>query len=311
MKQSHGLRIVVGFLALALLAGCSKNPATTDTSSDDAAIRQLVDDNIDYITNAGINDDGAQPIEYNYESLSKTSEMISPLKFGRRGEFHLESITVEYPDPELAVATIIHSFNGKFVILAADTTDTIAAGKLYSKDMKNTIVRRAIFKKIADTPNPRQNWRLRRISASETQSPTTTISFDWVKIQTTAGQEWILDSPFTFVQDLDSIPTFDFRDSVKIFVKVNNSFPYLQKPGETVILRYRNDRGLHRARKGFNDEGFYPDVTAGDGIYSGWWVVSQHRGIFHTFVDAIDNGTIYDDRLPYNSLIWGFPYRVK
>ncbi len=311
MKRS---RLVVGAILLFVFAaflGCAKDPASVGVQGDEDAIRELVEENVDYITAAGINDDGAQPVEYAIGEFAKVTELISPIRFGRKGKFKLERIDVQFPSDTLAIATIVHSFNGSFLILAKDTTDTVAYGKLYKKEMENTVIRRAIFKKVANTDNPRRNWRMRRISGSVARSPETTLAFEWVKVNDSNGNEWIIEEPLQFILDLEKIPVFTRRDTVKVFVKINNASPYALMPGETVMLRYRNDRGMHRARKSFNDEGIYPDEVAGDGIYSGMWVIRARRGIFHAFVDAIDNGTIYDDQLPYNSLIWGFPYLVK
>jgi len=204
--------------------------------------------------------------------------------------------------------------------------------------MENTITRRAIFRRndqfqqgnmagqgmqghggqgghgqhgsMMERRGHGRRWHMFRISGSLAQSPETSLSFEWVKV-TDGEQEWTIEDPLEFILDVEQIPVFGRMDTVKVYVKINNSAPYADKPGETVLLRYHNDRRMHRARRPFNDEGIYPDETAGDGIYSGMWVVRGHRGIFHAFVDAIDNGTIYDDQLPYNSLAWGFPYIVK
>jgi hypothetical protein len=311
MRQIRLAGLLIGITVLLFSIGCDKNPASVADNAEEEAIRQVIEENEDYITAAGLNDDGAQPMVYEYGDMGKISEMITPLRFGRKGQFRLENISIEYPEPNLAVATIMHSFNGSCYILAEDTTDTNTVGKLYRKGMENKITRRVVLRKQQQAGNRHRNWRMRRISGSLTESRQTTLDFEWIKIQTADGQEWIFEDPLDIIADLDSIPTFSHRDSVKIFVKINNSSPYSEMPGEEVMLRYRNDRGMHRARKEFNDEGLYPDENAGDGIYSGWWLVGDRRGVFHVFVDAIDNGTLYDDQLPYNSKVWGFPYIVR
>ncbi len=311
MKRNRSFKLMMAALSLGLLMGCSQDPASVDLDTDEDAIRFLVEENEDYLTTAGINDDGAQPWVYSIDGFGKTSDLITPLRFGRRGTFRLEHFSVDRVGDSLAVATIIKSFNGKFFILAEDSTDSVAQGKLYAKDMENEIVKKAIFKKVGNHENRRKNWKLKRVSGTAARSPETTLSFEYITVQNSDGQEWKIEDPLQFILDLEAIPRLQHRDTVKVFVEINNSAPYVNNPGETVLLRYRNDRRMHRARKGLNDDGVFPDETAGDGIYSGYWLVGQRRGLYHAFVDAIDNGTIYDDLLPYNSLVWGFPYIVK
>ena len=311
MKRNIWIRMLLAPLAVGLLFGCSKDPSSFDLDSDEEAIRALIEENEDYFTTAGINDDGAQPLVYSIDGFGKTANLIDPLRFGRKGRFQLEHLSIDRVDDSTLVATIIKSFNGNFLILASDTTDSVAQGILYTKDMENEIVRKAIFKKRGNSGDRRKDWKLRRVSGSETQSPETTLSFVNITIQNSDGQEWSIEDPLEFFRDLEAIPTLQPGDSVKVFAKINNSSPYLEKPGETVSLRYKNDRRMRRARKGLNDDGVYPDEATGDGTYSGYWVVGQRRGIYHAFVDAIDNGTIYDDQLQYNSKIWGFTYIVK
>lgn len=310
MKRNGFAKLMVA-ASIGLLSACSQDPASINLDSDEEAIQYLVEENEDYFTLAGIDDDGAQPMEYDSDEFGKTSATIDPLRFGRKGRFQLESITVDRRDDGTALATIVRSYDGKFYVLASDSTDSIAAGKLYTKDMENDIVHRAIFKKVDDSRDRRRNWRLRRVSGSQATSPGTTLSFEYVTVKTSNGREWTMTDPLEFITDLDSIPHLNHRDSVTVSVKINNLSSYTDRHGETVMLRYKNDRGLHRARKGLHDDGIFPDRIANDGIYSGYWIVGQRPGIYHALVDAIDNGTIYDDRMPYNSTVWGFPYIVR
>lgn len=305
MKRNRWLGIIFGMLAMGALAGCAKDPASVDLNADDEAIRQLVEENQDYITSAGIDDDGAQPVSYIYDGLGKINAEITPLKFGRRGTFKMEHLSVDY-EGDLAIATVQFSFNGNFFIVARDTTDSVSVGKLYKKEMENSIIRRAIFKKIANTDNPKRNWRLRRVSGSVTKSPDTNLAFDWIKVEASDGQEWTINEPLSFITDLDSIPLLNPGEIVKVTVKLNETS---SKP-DTLVLRYRTNR-MHRARKAFQDNGEGVDEAANDGIYTGQWTVGQRRGIFHAFADAFDEGSIKDDAAPYNALAWGFPYFVK
>ncbi len=307
MKRKKWSGIIIGFLIMGMFAGCSKDPASIEIYSDDEAIRQLVEENMDYITSAGLDDNGAQPMSYvQGDGLGKLTADITPIKFGRKGRFVRESIVIEYTD-DLAIATIEFSFDGNFFVVAEDLTNPEAYGTLYKKEMKNSVTRRAIFKRVANTDRPKKNWRMKRVSGSLTVSPDTQLQFKEIIIKTT-DQDYSFTDPLAFVHDLELIPRFVPGETVQVFVQVTSL--YGAKP-DTVVLRYRNNQGMIRARKSFRDDGQAPDQTAGDGIYSGEWQVGQRRGIFHAFADAFDEGTINDSTAPYNALVWGFTYFVK
>ena len=313
---------VVGVILIAgtaVFSGCAKDPASIGPQQDQDEIRQLVEENIDYFGVDGINDDGAQPMEYSVGLFSKAADLISPVRFGRRGRRRLESVELDFSKEDSVIATIVHSFNGKFFILAKDTLeDGTVVDTLIKKDMENTMLTQAVVVKRGKRyaglggqhARKHRKWRMHRISGSVVESPQTSLSIEWVQLVASDGSKWTVDDPFKFMLDVDQLPELERRDTVKVFVKVNNTSPYAEKPGETVMLRCSANRGMMRARKAMRDDGQYPDEIAGDGIYSGMFVVRGRRGMQHAFVDVIDNGTIYDDQLPYNSVAWGFTYLV-
>jgi hypothetical protein len=48
----------------------------------------------------------------------------------------------------------------------------------------------------------------------------------------------------------------------------------------------------------------------GDGTYSGTWKAPLLRGVRHAGVNAFSNGTLFDDKEPYDSNAWILPYVV-
>jgi len=312
MKRSRIMQaLAIVSIFLLVMVGCSKNPADLSDNQLEDGLKAVVEDNMDYFTTAGLNDDGAQPVSYSIGGFLKPEALIEPLKFGRKGSFTLESLDVTKNEDGLLEAIVAYSFNGNFFIVAKDTANPASVGTLYKKEMKNTVTRRALFKQVAHTKNQRKNWKLRGISGGELVSENCTITIDEVKIVVSNGQSWTITNPMDFFTTIDEIPTFQPKDSVKVYVTLQNTNNFAEKPGATVLLRYRSDRGMHRARKAFHDDGINPDEVAGDGIYSGMWIVGHRRGIFHAFVDVLDNGTIYDDAAPYDSRAWGIPYAVR
>jgi len=306
------VRLTVSTALLILLGGCSKNPA--GPTSDQQAIREVLEKNPELFNELGLDDDGDQPPEYDNTGFWKPLDLIQPIRFGRRGHFELESVDVDFISDSTAVVTVLRSYNGRFLVLARDTSSADpAVAKLYSKDMKNEIVRKAIMVRVGNTGDALRDWRIQEVSMVEARSVPTTLAIEELKIvDEAAGFQLTVTSPLeTFFRKYEGLPTFHSGDTVKVYVKVSNSQPYAAKPGETVLMRHGADHRMHRARRPFNDNGRYPDAVAGDGIYSGWWLAGPRLGLHHAFIDVIDNGTIFDDVAPYNAAAWGTPYRVE
>jgi hypothetical protein len=311
--------LAVPAAALIVMAACSKNPESPSSQqqygsvADRAAIEASIQQD-DLFNSQGLDDDGEQSPDYD-NGVSKVAEQINTIKFGRRAPYKLESIDVVFDSDTTATATITHSLNGKFLIFAKDTTNSNAVGTLYSKDMQNTILRKAKLRKVRDTGNDRRDWRVVAVSGAVASSPTTTITISELTYQNSDGTTLTITDPLAYFMSRDSgLPEFTRNDSVKIFVKLTNTNEFPPPPGETALLRYGMDHQSHRARKPLNDEGIYPDAVAGDGTYSGVYRVHgprwAHR-LHHAGVDIIDNGTIYDDVAPYNAVAWSLPYLVR
>ena len=319
MRLPRFLTLMILLLSTLVLNSCEKNPAGLETPNIDVvAIRDLIASDPEVFSQIGVDDDGAQNPTYELGNLTKSEEQINTVKFGRKGKFQLESVDVEFfgkpgePDT-LAIATITRSFNGNFMVVEKDTNPATPESLIvYKKDMANTLVRKVKFHRVANTPDPPKNWRRYEVSMEVCSSVPTTISVSEVKIVPPNSDAIVVTSPLDYFMDRDEgIPTFSQGDTVKVFVTLSNSNHYPPPPGTTVLLHYRCNHRFERARRPFNDAGLYPDVVAGDGIYSGYWIVRRPKGVFHAVIDVIDNGTIFDDVAPYNSVSWGTPYKVE
>lgn len=307
--------------ALLAITACSKNPGSSTSSTeqqfgssaDRAAIEAAIQQD-DLFNSQGLDDDGAQSPDYD-SGVSKIAEQIDAIKFGRRAPYKLESIDVVFDSDTTATATITHSLDGKFLILARDTSNSNIVGTLYSKDMENAILRKAKLRKVRDTGNDRRDWRVIAISGAVASSPNPTITISELTYQHPDGTTLTITDPLSYFMSRETgLPEFTRGDSVKVFVKLTNTNDFPPAPGETVLLRYGMDHQFHRARKRLNDEGIYPDAVAGDGTYSGMYRVHPPHGfhrLHHAGVDIIDHGTIYDSEAPYNSVAWSLPYLVK
>jgi hypothetical protein len=298
--------------AALLAAGCSNNPAEPDLNADREAIKKVIESDTEMFGVTGFDDNGAQPPSYDTD-FSKITDYIEPLRFGRRGRPRLENVEVEFTSDTTAVVTVTHSFDGNFFILAKDTSDENAVATLYKKEMKNLIYRKVKFKKVRDTGFDRLDWRITYVSMADGGSPETTLDLQKLVIDLPGTEDDIVvEDPLEyFFNRREGLPMLSPGDTVKVFVTVSNTNNFPPEPGETVLLRYKMDHRILRARRKFNDSGEYPDEVAGDGTYSGYWVIGHRRGVFHAAVDIFDNGTLYDDAAPYNSVFWAMPYRVR
>lgn len=305
--------------AFLMMTACSKNPESPSSQeqfgsvADRAAIEASIQqDNL--FNTQGLDDDGEQTPDYDNE-VSKVAEQINTIKFGRRAPYKLESVDVVFDSDTTATATITHSLNGKFFILAKDTSDSNVVGTLYSKDMQNIILRKAKLRKVRDTGNDRRDWRVIAVSGAVASSPNPTITITELKYENSDGATLTITDPLSYFMTRETgLPEFSRGDSVKIFVKLTNTNEFPPASGETALLRYGMDHKFHRARKRLNDEGIYPDAVAGDGTYSGLYRIHQPRWghrLHHAGVDIIDNGTIYDDVAPYDAVAWSLPYMVR
>lgn len=317
ISKYASLTILLLMTTFFMLAGCGNNPADSNQQNPEIAlIKQVIQQDQEMFDVSGFDDDGAQDPSYDSDGLGKPTDPTIPLKYGRRGHFELDSIQVVLDTDTTATATIVHSLNGEFIILALDTTDTSFTIKKIKKPMTNTITRKAKLVKVDTTGDPIRDWKITKVSLAVARSddPTITIQEMRIDLPNTEEDLVITDPLEVFLDRHVGLPTLSRGDTIKAYVTLTNSNDFPPEPGTTVTLRHRV-HFFHRARKAFNDEGEYPDKVAGDGIFSAAFVVgsrfSTRFGLHHVGVDIIDNGTIYDDSAPYNSVIWAAPYMVR
>ncbi len=303
-------------MAAAFMVSCDKNPTeAVDRSAEEAAIRTMVLGDVEVFHELGFVDGGAQPPEYEAGGMGKAGDYIEPVRYGRRGRYTLESVDIHFEGAPgeldtLAIATVTKTFAGTFVVVARDTSSTSPeAFKLYEKPFETTVVRKAKLRRVARSDNPLRNWRIVQVTMSEAQSRSTTIDLQSLTIQAPGQDPLVITEPLEYwLARYTGLPMFSPSDSVMVYVVVNNRNSYPPSPGTTVLMHCGVDRGMQKARRLLNDEGLYPDEVAGDGVFSGCWVVRHGQGLLHLVIDAIDHGTIYDDAAPYNSVQWGMLY---
>lgn len=301
--------IALFFLSSLLIYSCSREQGTEPVSfdADREALFQLVKDDSAVISIDGIEDAAPRPITYG-DGFDTEGDSIYPIKIGRRITGRNVDFSVSHESDTIAVGTIIRTVKGSLIIIAStdpEHSDTVK----YIKPFTQTFTRKIKFRRIRRTPFPRRNWIIDGVSLTEGVSIPTSLSFSELELISGRGEKLSFSDPLnTFLKRKD-LPVFKVGDTVKVFVKVENTSGF----GEGVMLHHGARHRFQKARGRLNDVGIYPDKAAGDGIYSGFWVVRRpsRRHIFHAFIDAMDHGTIFNSDAPFNSLVWGFPYVVR
>jgi len=147
--------------------------------------------------------------------------------------------------------------------------------------------------------------------------PAPTVEIHQIDISTSSGDFYSFTEPLRTIFSIpDDLPVVAQGEvvTVQVLVSNNSNNPVIDPETgatETLLLHFGLNR-LHRARKQFEYMGVDPNT--GYNLFKGVWTVHEPAfRPFHAVVDAIDNGTIYDEdelTYPYNSMTWGFPYRV-
>ncbi len=238
--------------------------------------------------------------------LRSLDEEIDPLGWWRIGHRQRESVTVDFIDDDHAILTRVRSFDGSFRLLTDMSDDEMVT---IDKPMYNDLVRRARAVRVDDSPYPRRNWRIEAITAETMESvdpnPNTVHILNVTALHSNGRVIVDLDDPLHTYFDRESLPFAYQGEEVVVFVEVEGNIP-----APIGMLRPNVYRGGRLPRLPLRDDGVSPDVTEGDGIYSGSYVAGQRRGLHHIGLDFIDDQTIYDDEAAYDASGWAIPYRV-
>jgi hypothetical protein len=287
-------------IVLLAATGCELSPTSADSNLDQDAILQLLLEEGDFfdatLFTAGGAEDPTTP--------AKVVGDIVPWRFGRQilGVEKDISISIDNTtDPATASVTWTVTRTGTFHVI--DTTATA-----YSKDFTDTMLKYATFERRGLTSGHRRGWRLVSVSGTEIVSDTTPSVVDIVSINlsSTGG----VDTTFTDVNtlvDREMIQAFAPLDTVTITVTTTNT-------DDVVLLHYPAWASGHSNRRFVRRK----LTNNGDGTYTGTWITRGQvwRNGYrmnpprYITVDVLSNGTVYTDDEPYDSVAWGFVYRV-
>jgi len=297
-------------LASVLLAGCSKNsnPASPlgstpgSTPSNDqalvtsaiAAAPQAVEDGLADLPDSTSIGGSPGPLS-----------AIQPLNYWRtiRERDRTFEFVFSDPDPDgrptTAVVTIRKRLVGQFNILVGppavdgtpvDLPPTIGDRAVIHKPLEDHWVRRVLLKRVRlATETGEARWRIAAVSGVEVTSKDATTGILSLRIQAADKDTTILD-PLAF-QRLRRI--LRFQPEIRVVLTVTTG-----RNDDVVVLHHRDHRFRFR--------------NNGDNTYTGVWPTGlSFPGLGHFGVNALSNGTLFDDQAPYDSQSWIFAYALE
>ena len=306
MKAPHRLALTLPLL-LALLSGCSRqgtlnapgDPAVA-TSQDQADVASAIAANPSYVDDDvsespdQMSFDSAGPVGGGDGTLS-VETAIRPLTFWRdirdverRFEFAF-SDTDSTGRPTTAVVVVHKLFRGSFNILVADDVPegNPPSAHVIHKPLADHWVRRLLLKRVPLENSDRTVWRVVATSGVKITSRDAVTQIQSLRIQSGTLDETI-DNPLAF---------FRLRAILKLDPTAEVTITATTLRNDDVVLLYLRD---HRVR--FHNNG--------DNTYTATFGVPDRTGLHHVGVNALSNGTLFDDVAPYDSQTWITPYLV-
>ncbi len=298
------------FLTLALLltslslVGCSKkNPTSPLTGATGDVSTQVL--NTLAAAPSAVEDGLADaPTVASFDGTTGMLAAIQPLRFWRHITNVERSFDVVMNDSVTATVTIHKTLTGTFNILTSPT----ALGNMVPADSALTVVqkpledhwtRRVLLKRVApdgDDDDERDGvthegegeWRVAATSGVDVKSAGVTTQIMSVHIQSGPIDTTITD-PLAF-QRLRKVLHFSPDTTVTVTVTTSRN-------NDIVVFQHADRRiRLH---------------NNGDNTYSGTWRTGFFFwGLRHFGVNALSNGTLFDDQAPYDSEMWLFPYTL-
>lgn len=284
-----GLVVVASFVA-----GCGKsspsqpqNSVVTPSAADIASVNAALTANPAAIEENVY--EGADP-----SSITPTgaTAAVRPLFWWRRINSVTRHIDTQFSNPDslgrptLAVVMVHKRLQGAFNILVGDSLTN--PDSLLRKPLDDRWERRLLMKRVAFDSLGHPVWRLVGTSGVSVRSADAVTRIQSVRVQ--AGP---VDTTIT-----DPLQLHRLRRV--LFVPPGTAITVTVTTGAAndIVLMYR---WHFRAR--FHNNG--------DGTYTARWTTSDEEGLRHFGVNALSNGTLFDDAAPYDSDAWIFPFAVR
>ena len=303
MTAAHRLAIAFPLL-LGLATGCSQRgtlngPEDSGTGPDQAEVASVVAANPSYVDDE-VSESAEQTSLSAAASVGEASTLgveaaIQPITFwreirdtDRRFEFAFRD-TDDTGRPTTAVVTVHKLFTGRFNILVADEVPegSPPQSHVISKPLADHWVRRLLLRRVQLPDSERRAWRVVATSGVQVTSRDAE-----TRIQSLRVQSGPLDTTIT-----EPLAFFRLRGILKLDPLAEVTLTATTSRPDDVVLLYVRDRRVR----------FHGN---GDGTYTATFPVPDRTGLHHVGVNALSNGTLFDDQARYDSQAWIEPYLV-
>ena len=240
--------------------------------------------------------------------MAGATALVHPLRFWRHIADVRRTFEFTFSDtdstgrPTVARVTMRKVLRGTFNILndlAPD--DSIPPDSstvdVVRKPLADLWERHIVLRRVRDGGTGEAEWKVAGVSGVQVMSfdprsalPRPAVGDTRVvklRIQSASGDITIDDPLQAFV--LRRIPLFNAGEDVTLTATT------LRNDDVVVLIRAGDRRRFH---------------NNGDGTYTLFWRAAAEAGVHHLGVNALSNGTLFDDAKPYDSQAWILPYRV-
>lgn len=292
-------------LAAVLLAGCGKssqiaNPLAGGPGTGGSGEQALVTSAIAAAPQAVEDGLADASFETALGGQPGTMAAIRPLTYWRTIQRRERTLEFQFGDndpdgrPTTAIVTVRKRLSGQFNILTGvpgiEPAPADSTRRVLRKPLEDHWVRRVLLKRVrlagdGDVPA----WRVAAVSGVEVTSRDSTTKILSLQVQS-AGVGTLITDPLA-LERLRKVLRFQPRSQVTLTVTT-------QRNNDVVVLHHRDRRFRFR--------------NNGDNTYTGVWPTGiLMPGLEHFGVNAMSNGTLFDDAAPYDSRSWIFPYSLE
>lgn len=299
--------------ALALLAGCGKStvnspvPQASTPTLDQAEIAGAVAAQPEVVEDAQFESDEATVLGGTRGAGgAQALAAIDPLRFWRKIDDVQRTLEYAYSDPDstgrptTAVVTVHKALTGTFNLLTGVIGDdghlVDSTASVVHKPLSDHWVRRILLKRFPTADSTGRRWHVVATSCVKVTSREAQTRIVSLRVQS-GDVDTTLTDPLAFHR-LRHIPRLAPGTDLKLTVTT------LRNDDVVVLCRFG-----HRARFENNGDNTYtwtwnvPDLRNGPGPRPG----PGRPPVFHFGVNALSNGTLFDDEAPYDSQAWLLP----
>lgn len=320
------LILLIAGMFMWYFGGCNESISTNE-ETDDGFLKEVVqsgtgsqnteDDDLMSSERTDLDDGGA---------IGGDTPIDSLIKWGRRITGVSVTVTITNEGDSLKNVSVTRTITGNYIIVGMVNNQRDSIVKPYTEVLRRT----GVFKRVANSPRPRLNWKVYKISMVDGQTTTPQVGSDYVRMNeidvylngtlayTFMGPDFTQNIFTTKRFGGDGIPRIHLNDNVRLVVKTYST------QSETDIVAWhwaRNTFGFHR--EPFALTSSTPNGSGWDRVYEKSFTVNNqvfedhlnacghHEGIFNGFISASTHKSLYDDSpAEFASDLAGAPYRI-